>query len=293
MALTINDTAPDFEGRHDRGRDQVPRLDRRLVGGALLAPEGLHAGLHHRARLHGEDPARVRPAQREDHRALGRPHERPRGLGRRHRGDPGRAPNYPIIGDADFALSKLYGMLPADTSGDAKATHRGRQPDRAQRLRHRPRQEGQARPHLPDDDRPQLRRGAARHRLAPAHREAQGRDARQLEAGRRRHHRRLGLERRGEGDLPGGWKCPSRTSASSTSRSPNWPRADPESKPGWSVAATAIAKQSRFRDSRDRGFPGGNPRSARRTRVGGSFAGTAQLRGQAIACGERSRAGSP
>jgi thioredoxin-dependent peroxiredoxin len=30
----------------------------------------------------------------------------------------GQAPNYPIIGDADFKVSKLYGMLPAATSGD-------------------------------------------------------------------------------------------------------------------------------------------------------------------------------
>src|SRR6202521_3715501 len=30
----------------------------------------------------------------------------------------GFAPNYPMIGDADFNVSKLYGMLPADTSGD-------------------------------------------------------------------------------------------------------------------------------------------------------------------------------
>ncbi len=30
----------------------------------------------------------------------------------------GHAPNYPIIGDSDFEVSKLYGMLPADTSGD-------------------------------------------------------------------------------------------------------------------------------------------------------------------------------
>jgi thioredoxin-dependent peroxiredoxin len=30
----------------------------------------------------------------------------------------GHAPNYPIIGDADFAVSKLYGMLGADVSGD-------------------------------------------------------------------------------------------------------------------------------------------------------------------------------
>jgi thioredoxin-dependent peroxiredoxin len=30
----------------------------------------------------------------------------------------GTAPNYPIIGDSDFNVSKLYDMLPADTSGD-------------------------------------------------------------------------------------------------------------------------------------------------------------------------------
>ena len=33
----------------------------------------------------------------------------------------GTRPNYPIIGDADFNVAKLYGMLPASTSGDAKA----------------------------------------------------------------------------------------------------------------------------------------------------------------------------
>src|SRR4249919_2643430 len=32
----------------------------------------------------------------------------------------GTAPNYPIIGDDDFKVAKLYGMLPADTSGEAK-----------------------------------------------------------------------------------------------------------------------------------------------------------------------------
>src|ERR1700729_2645878 len=31
----------------------------------------------------------------------------------------GTAPNYPIIGDSDFNVSKLYDMLPADVSGDA------------------------------------------------------------------------------------------------------------------------------------------------------------------------------
>ena len=31
----------------------------------------------------------------------------------------GTAPNYPIIGDADFEVSKLYEMLPTEVSGDA------------------------------------------------------------------------------------------------------------------------------------------------------------------------------
>src|SRR5207245_6295674 len=33
----------------------------------------------------------------------------------------GAAPNYPIISDADYRVSTLYGMLPAETSGDAAA----------------------------------------------------------------------------------------------------------------------------------------------------------------------------
>jgi alkyl hydroperoxide reductase subunit AhpC len=33
----------------------------------------------------------------------------------------GAAPNYPMIGDTDYNVSKLYNMLPASTSGDAAA----------------------------------------------------------------------------------------------------------------------------------------------------------------------------
>jgi alkyl hydroperoxide reductase subunit AhpC len=33
----------------------------------------------------------------------------------------GTAPNYPIVADSDFSVSKAYGMLPADTSGDPTA----------------------------------------------------------------------------------------------------------------------------------------------------------------------------
>jgi alkyl hydroperoxide reductase subunit AhpC len=33
----------------------------------------------------------------------------------------GTAPNYPLIGDSDFQVAKLYGMLPAETVGEAGA----------------------------------------------------------------------------------------------------------------------------------------------------------------------------
>jgi alkyl hydroperoxide reductase subunit AhpC len=33
----------------------------------------------------------------------------------------GHAPNYPIIADSDFRVSKMYGMLPASVEGDPKA----------------------------------------------------------------------------------------------------------------------------------------------------------------------------
>ncbi|HEY5144458.1 MAG TPA: peroxiredoxin [Solirubrobacteraceae bacterium] len=33
----------------------------------------------------------------------------------------GTAPNYPIVADADFKVSKLYGMLPSSVEGDPKA----------------------------------------------------------------------------------------------------------------------------------------------------------------------------
>jgi alkyl hydroperoxide reductase subunit AhpC len=40
-------------------------------------------------------------------------------MGQRHRRDPGQASNYPLIGDDDFSVSKLYGMLAPDAAGDA------------------------------------------------------------------------------------------------------------------------------------------------------------------------------
>ena len=86
--------------------------------------------------------------------------------------------------------------------------HRRQQRHGALGLHHRPRQEDQADADLPDDDGPQLRRDPARARLDAAHREAQGRDAGELEARRRRHHRRLGQRRDAKKMFPQGWKTP-------------------------------------------------------------------------------------
>ena len=82
MTLQLGDTAPDFEARNDPGPHRIPRLDRRLVGGAVLSSQGLHTRLHHRARLHGEDQAGVRPPRRQDHRAVRRPGGPARAMGR-------------------------------------------------------------------------------------------------------------------------------------------------------------------------------------------------------------------
>ena len=74
--------------------------------------------------------------------------------------------------------------------------HRREQRHGALGLRHRPGQEDQGDADLSDEHRPQFRRGAAHPRLGAADREAPGRDAGQLEAGRGRHHRPGGVETR-------------------------------------------------------------------------------------------------
>ncbi len=61
------------------------------------------------------------------------------------------APNFPMIGDPDLKVSKLYDMLPAASRRQLRGPHRRRQPDRPHRLRHRPGQEDQADDRLSDD----------------------------------------------------------------------------------------------------------------------------------------------
>ena len=168
MALAINDTAPDFEAETTEGKikfhdwigdkwavlfshpkDFTPVCTTELGYMAKIKPEFDKRGV----KIIGLS---VDPVDRHA------------GWAADIKETQGFAPNYPMIGDADLNVSKLYGMLPAAVSGDPTKRTRGRQPDRPQRLHHRPGQEDQADPGLSDDHRPQLRRGAARDRLAAA-----------------------------------------------------------------------------------------------------------------------------
>jgi peroxiredoxin len=91
----------------------------------------------------------------------------------------GSAVNYPMIGDPDLMIAKLYGMLPAVATGTSDGR---RQPDRPERLHHRSGQEDQTDPDLPNDHGAQFRRGAAGNRFDATHRQASRGDARELDA---------------------------------------------------------------------------------------------------------------
>jgi thioredoxin-dependent peroxiredoxin len=120
MGLTIGDTAPDFEAETTEGKikfhewlgdswgllfshpkDFTPICTTELGYVAKIKPEFDKRGV----KIIG-----LSVDATGDHEAWSRDIAETQGA----------APNYPIIGDADFNVSKLYGMLPASTSGDAK-----------------------------------------------------------------------------------------------------------------------------------------------------------------------------
>jgi alkyl hydroperoxide reductase subunit AhpC len=118
MALQIGDTAPDFEAETTEGkisfhdwigdswavlfshpRDFTPVCTTELGYMAKIKPEFDRRGV----KVIGlsVDPI-------DNHAQWAKDIEETQGT----------APNYPLIGDADFAVSKAYGMLRADVSGD-------------------------------------------------------------------------------------------------------------------------------------------------------------------------------
>jgi alkyl hydroperoxide reductase subunit AhpC len=120
MALTIGDTAPDFEAETTEGpisfhdwigdswavlfshpKDFTPVCTTELGYMAKIQPEFERRNV----KIIG-----LSVDSTGDHESWARDIEETQGS----------APNYPIIGDADFNVAKLYGMLPASTSGDPK-----------------------------------------------------------------------------------------------------------------------------------------------------------------------------
>ena len=116
----------------------------------------------------------------------------------------GTAPNYPIIGDSDFKVSKLYGMLPASTSGDPKQRTPADNmtvrnvyvigPDKKVKMI-------LTYPMTTGRNFDEILRG---HRLAPAQRAVPGGDAGRLAPGRRRDHHRRRQRRRRQDEVPEG-----------------------------------------------------------------------------------------
>jgi alkyl hydroperoxide reductase subunit AhpC len=118
MALTIGDTAPDFEADTTEGRikfhDWVGDSWAVLFSHPKDFTPVCTTELGYMAQAKPEFDARnvkiiglsVDPLDK--HEAWAKDIEETQGA----------APNYPIISDADFKVSKLYGMLPADISGD-------------------------------------------------------------------------------------------------------------------------------------------------------------------------------
>src|SRR5438093_9962698 len=118
MTLAINDTAPDFEADTTEGRirfhdwigdkwavlfshprDFTPVCTTELGYMAKIKPDFDRRGV----KIIGlsVDPV-------DNHGKWASDIEETQGI----------APNYPMIGDSDFKVSKLYGMLPASVSGD-------------------------------------------------------------------------------------------------------------------------------------------------------------------------------
>jgi alkyl hydroperoxide reductase subunit AhpC len=121
MSLQIGDTAPDFEADTTEGRihfhdwigdswavlfshpkDFTPICTTELGYMARIKPEFDRRGV----KIIG-----LSVDATDDHERWAKDIEETQGT----------APNYPIIADRDFNVSMLYGMLPADTSGEAKS----------------------------------------------------------------------------------------------------------------------------------------------------------------------------
>jgi len=120
MALQLGDTAPNFEAETTEGRIQFHEWLGDSWGVLFSHPKDFTpvctTELGYMARMKPEFDKRntkiiglsVDPV--DDHKRWSNDIKETQG----------HAPNYPMIGDTDLAISKMYGMLPADTEGTSQ-----------------------------------------------------------------------------------------------------------------------------------------------------------------------------
>ena len=109
----INAEAPDFTAETTQGtidfHDWIGDC-----GDPFQPSEGLHAGVHHRTRLHGRLKPEFDKRNTQNHRPERRSSRQSRQMGKDIEETQGHAVNYPMIGDTDLKVAKLYDMLPAE-----------------------------------------------------------------------------------------------------------------------------------------------------------------------------------
>jgi thioredoxin-dependent peroxiredoxin len=118
MALAISDTAPDFEAQTTEG----PIRFHDWIGDSWAVLFSHPKDFTPVCTTELGYMAKIKPEfDRRNVKMIGLsvdPLERHARWARDIEETQGHAPNYPVIGDADFNVAKLYGMLPADTTGD-------------------------------------------------------------------------------------------------------------------------------------------------------------------------------
>jgi len=121
MAVTIGDTAPDFEAETTEGTINFHEWLGDSWGVLFSHPRAFTpvctTELGYLASIKGEFDAR-------GVKIIGisaDPAENNVGWSKDIEETQGTAPNYPIIGDSDFKVAKAYGMLPAEVEGEATA----------------------------------------------------------------------------------------------------------------------------------------------------------------------------
>jgi thioredoxin-dependent peroxiredoxin len=121
MDLTLGDTAPDFEAQSTEGTIRFHDWLGDSWGVLFSHPKDFTpvctTELGYMARIKPEFDARGVKIIGLSVDPTGRHEEWARDIEETQ----GTAPNYPIIGDSDFKVSKIYGMLSADVSGDPAA----------------------------------------------------------------------------------------------------------------------------------------------------------------------------